>query len=457
MLPNTLIADLNGKIVIMLEAGQSDMPLMQYFLHYGIEVKIKNVNYLSSAGVFGNFVYQHEIEQLPPNYFADHHDVNEFLITGEGYISTSKNTDNASSVTSELQLLMHYCKTKIVMVTGSFGKQTTTALISEIMELSGFKVFRRERHKKTVLSGLEDDFDYIVMDVTLDEIQHNDISSAALVITNLSPYPFNPDIKFMDLVNRIVAHLNNNRHQMLVLNDDNYFCKVIDKKTTLNPCCFSYKRSDRSYVTFLNGKLSLGDEEIIDISKEGENLSVYGNRNLECYLAAVAAVSLLYPAISNQTIKESILNFKGAEGHMEFVGYSRGRKYINNLYSTSPSQTVAALSALKQDVILITGGIEKNINFKALGMEIVYFCKVLILVGKASTDIKRAVEGYHHYHKDHLPIFKVADVKKAVQLANHLSAKGDMVLLSYSSHDSGNKYPFLDQRSEFVEAISSLV
>ena len=457
MLPNTLIADLNGKIVIMLEAGQSDMPLMQYFLQYGIEVKVKNINYLSSGGVFGNFIYQHEIEQLPPNYFTDHHDVNEILISGEGYASSPKEPDNASSVTTELQLLLQYCKSKVVMVTGSFGKQTTTALISEIMERSGFNVFRRERHKKTVLCSLEDDFDYLVMDVTLDEVQHNEISSAALVITNLSPYPFNPNIKFIDLVNRIVAHLNSNRHQMLVLNDDNYFCKIIDKKTTLTPCCFSYKRSDRSYVTFLNGKLSLGNEAIIDNSKEGESFSMYGNRNLECYLAAVAAVSLLYPDVNNQIIKESVLNFKGADGHMEFVGFRRGRKYFNNLYSTSPAQTVAALTTLKENVILITGGIEKNINFKALAMEIVYFCKVLILVGKASTEIKRAVESYHHYHKDHLPIFKVANVTKAVQLANHLSTKGDMVLLSYSSHDSGNKYPFLDQRSEFVAAISSLV
>lgn len=457
MMPNTLIADLTGKIVIILEAGQADMPLMKYFLQHGIEVKIKNINYLSNSGTFGKFVFQHTIEQLPPDYFTNHYNDNEFLISGEGVIAKPNEPDNACSVTTELQLLMHYCKAKVIMVTGSFGKQTTTALLREILEETGFNVYRRERHHKTVLSCLEENFDYILIDVTFDELQNNRIGSAVLVITNLSPYPFNPNIKFMDLVNRIISDINNNRHQAVVLNEDNYFCKVIDKKTTLNPCCFSYKRSDRAYVTFLKGKLSLGNQEVIDINKEEESLRLYGNRNLECYLAAVAVFSVLCPDVDNQSIKESVLKFNGAEGHMEFVGIGRGRKYFNNLYSTSPAQTVAALTALKNNVILITGGIDKNLNFKALGMEIVYFCKVVILVGKASTEIKRAVESYHHYHKDHLPIFKVADVTKAVQLANHLSIKGDMVLLSFSSPDAGNKYPFLDQRSEFVDAISNLV
>ncbi len=438
---NSKIKEFCGKSVDVIGMGVSNLPFIKLLCENNAKVTVldKNVNLDKSllSGFDVNYV-------LGDDYLE--HLKSEIIIRTPGLNRFNKKLvmaeNNGSIITSEMELFFEVCPTKIIAITGSEGKTTTSTLITKMLEDANYKVHLGGNIGKPLLCDVPfmNENDISVVELSSFQLMSMKQSPNIAVITNLTP-------NHLDMHSSMdeyrVAKENIFKYQtendVLITNfDDEITAKYISKGKTLG---FSDEKGDAFYK---NGEVYINDEPFLEIS----DIRIVGKHNVSNYMAAILATLGL---VSRENVINVAKTFAGVEHRIEFVRELDGVKYYNDSIGTSPTRTIAGLNAFDQKVILIAGGYDKKIPFEPLAPVISEKVKTLILVGDTSDKIEKAVREFD----GELDIIKCDDFLCAVNTSRKVSKEGDVVLLSPSCAAFDLFKNFAERGKKFKEIVNN--
>lgn len=344
---------------------------------------------------------------------------------------------------------------KIIAVTGSNGKTTTSNMIAGIFEaashhrvLKGKYYFTgNDRRMSQILSEIENATaeDFLITEVSNRQLRINPEKSPDIgVITNITPNHLNEYDSWEDYRNAKLSLLKyQSEEQVAVLNYDDKESRNIIEHEEKNVFGFSLKDQLHAgaYLRGENLVVRHGDKEEV-ICKKGD-VKILGDHNIANALAASAAAFLAH--IPANIISEAIGQFAGVPQRLELVQEIQGRKFYNDTSSTTPESTVAALMAFLSPVILIMGGNSKGGDYEELNELLKTRTKKLILI---KSPLAKLVHGEAEV---------VDNLKQAVDTAWEASEKGDSIILSpggeYFCYFQ-DKMPSYKNYRTFVERLS---
>lgn len=428
---------LRGQRICMLGVGRSNTPLIKTFLSKGAEVCACDRRTREQLGSVAE-----EIEsagarlQLGEDYLKKLDFDVIFRTPGIRYTLPALEAARANGValTSEMEVFFDVCPCKIIAVTGSDGKTTTTTLISEILQREGRRVHLGGNIGRPLLPEIENihEDDVAVVELSSFQLISMRRSPDIAVITNISPNHLDMH-KDMDEYVHAKEHifLHQNGFSRTVLNLDNAITAPMMKE--VRGQCLGFSRSkplhfgcytdDSGVVWMCFGEKK---QRVLHIN----DILIPGSHNVENYMAATAAV---WGMAKSETILSVARSFTGVEHRIELVRELDGVRYYNDSIATTPTRTMAGLRSFSQKVILIAGGYDKHIPFDVLGPAIVQNVKCLILMGATADKIEAVVkrtESEAAAAAAALPIVRVSSLDEAVQAAHAQAEAGDVILLS---------------------------
>ena len=335
-----------------------------------------------------------------------------------------------SIVTSEMELFFSLCPCKIIAVTGSDGKTTTTTIISELLKAQGYTVHLGGNIGKPLLCELPHmrAGDIVVLELSSFQLHSMVCRPDVAVITNLTPNHLDKHKDFQDYIDaKRSVFERQNPDDLLVLN--------LDDEHSAYYACFAKSRvryfsaSDEvaSGAVCENGVIYRVLDGIRREVMRADEIRIPGAHNVLNYLAAFAATDGL---VSEEVCRSVAMNFGGVEHRLEQVRVLNGVTYINDSIASSPTRTIAGLRAMKTKPIVIVGGYDKHIPFDPLGDELCLRAKHVILCGATADKIREAIVSSPNYPGCGLTYEMTDDFADAVHRAASEAKEGDIVLLS---------------------------
>ena len=359
-------------------------------------------------------------------------------------------------VTTEIEMLMKMCPCKIVGVTGSDGKTTTTSLIYDILTSAGYHTFLGGNIGTPLFTKLEEikPEDIVVLELSSFQLMGMEVSPDIAVITNITPNHLNIHKDYEEYIEakkNIFKYQNENG--IVILNYDN----EITRKC---------KEEAKGKVIFFSGKQKLDNGFIVDnkVIKECEDkirkhilnaneVILRGEHNYENIATAIAATKTL---VDIETAVKAVKEFKPVEHRLEFVREINDVKWYNDSVSSSPTRTIAGLNSFDEDIVLIAGGYDKNLDYTPIAKPIVENVKTLILLGQTSGKIFDCVKEELENKNKELPIYMCETLEETVLLANKVAKKGQIVLFSPASASFDLFKNFADRGNQFKNLVDKL-
>ena len=367
-----------------------------------------------------------------------------------------KEENRGAIVTTEIEMLMKMAPCKIVGVTGSDGKTTTTSLIYSILKKAGYNAYLGGNIGTPLFTKLSEikPEDIIVLELSSFQLMGMEVSPDIAVITNITPNHLNIH---KDYEEYIEAKKNIFRYQdengILVLNYDNEITRNCEKEANGKVIFFSHKEKlDNGFI--VDGKvIKECEDRIRKHILNGDDSILRGTHNLENMATAIAATKTFVPI---ETAVNAIKGFKPVEHRIEFVREIDGVKWYNDSASSSPTRTLSGLNAFDEDIILIAGGYDKNLDYEPLAKPIVDKVKSLILIGQTAGKIFEVVKKELENQNKDMPIYMCDTLEQTVQLAKKVSKSGNVVLFSPASASFDMFKDFADRGIKFKKLVNNI-
>lgn len=355
-------------------------------------------------------------------------------------------------IISDIELSYRNLKTdKVIAVTGTNGKTTTTTIIGDILKriAKTYVVGNIGRGILEITSEAKAD-DYVVIEASSFQLEDTiDFKAHIALLTYVTSDHLDWHKTTKNYVDaKFKIFKNQDENDFAILNyEDKELAKEYDLKA--EKYYFSMEKISDKGAFVQDGKIYFNDgkniEEILDV----RDIKIPGDHNIKNIMAAIIACKLLN--IDLDIIKNSITSFTGVEHRIEFVRELRGVKYYNDSKGTNPDSTEVAVAAMDGDVILIAGGYDKGADFDDLIEKSKDKIKTAILFGQTAEKISNSCK------KNDLEFYITKDLNKAVELAEKLSSEGDDVLLSpaCASWDMYSDYEVRGQH--FKDLVKELV
>ncbi|MGE5395934.1 MAG: UDP-N-acetylmuramoyl-L-alanine--D-glutamate ligase [Chitinophagales bacterium] len=325
---------------------------------------------------------------------------------------------------------------KLIAVTGTNGKTTTTALLAEILKEAGHKSCAVGNIGVPLVS-MVDKYDEGILAVEMSSFQLETIKAfhpVAAGIINITPDHLDRHYNMENYAaTKARVYENMSASEYIILNKNDPWLKG------LNPGCrtlyFSTEDILEQGMWVENGTIMLGIEGTKITVCPVSSLSLRGKHNLENILTAVGLAGSV--GVPPEAIRRTLQTFKGVRHRLEEVRELDGVLYINDSKGTNPESTMRALESFSEPIVLIAGGRNKGSDFTQLASMISRKVKALVLVGEAKSIIREKVLG-----QGFSPIVETEDFAHAVKAARELAESGDVVLLSpaCASWDMFNNY-----------------
>lgn len=455
---HTYIESIKSKRIGVVGVGVSNMPLIVKLLENGCDVtacdkrteEAMGEDYTKLSALGAKFM-------LGEDYLEDLDFDIVFRTPGlmpfDGHLETVR--QNGGIVTSEMEVFFALCPCRIIAVTGSDGKTTTTTIISELLKAQGYTVHLGGNIGRPLLCDVDrmSESDFAVLELSSFQLHSMNCRPDVAVITNISPNHLDKHKDYQDYIDaKSAIFLNQDSNCRLVLNHENEYSEYYRKQAKSTVAYFSrafkpengvYSDADNIY------RVKDGIEEAV---MKIDDIKLPGTHNLENYMAAFAATEGL---VSNETCVSVAKTFNGVEHRLERVREKDGVIYINDSIGTSPSRTAAGLHALKVKPILIAGGYDKHIPFDSLGDEICQNVKALYLTGATADKISAAVKASKFYTDDFKMVI-MDDFKETVLAASNAAESGDIVLLSPACAAFDKFKNFMERGKYFKQIVMEL-
>ena len=371
-------------------------------------------------------------------------------------IELQKEAERGAIVTTEVEMLMEMCPCKIVGVTGSDGKTTTTSLINAILKKAGYKTFLGGNIGTPLFTKLPEmePNDIVVLELSSFQLMNMHISPDIAIITNITPNHLNIHKDYQEYIDaKKCIFKNQNEKGILILNYDNDITRECAKEANGNVVFFSSKvKLDNGFIVDGNIIKECNDKVRKHILNTDE-IILRGNHNFQNIATALAATKTLVDTdIAVQAIKE----FKPVEHRIEFVKEIDGVKWYNDSASSSPTRTISGINAFKENIILIAGGYDKNLEYEPLAKPVVDKVSTLILIGQTAEKIYDVVKNESEKENKKINIYMCDTLEQTIEIAKKSAKKGDVVLFSPASASFDMFKNFADRGHKFKDLVNKI-
>lgn len=352
-------------------------------------------------------------------------------------------------LSSEIEFASEFTDAKIIAITGSNGKTTTTSLIYHILKNDDLKVGLGGNIGKSFAKQVADEnFDYYVLEVSsfqLDDIQN--FRPYISLLLNLSQDhldQYNYNYEEYALAKFRITENQENDNFFIYNKDDEMSMNLLEKleiKAKMIPFSLKEKLKEGGYLTEDKMTIKLDGE----FSMKIDELALVGNHNIANSLAASIAGKIL--KISNESIRNSLTTFQAVEHRLEQVAEINGVKFINDSKATNVNATYYALESMKQPTVWIVGGVDKGNDYTEIEALVKRKVKAIVCLG---IDNQKILD----FFKDKKElIYSTSSMEEAVKISKSLAKSGDTVLLSpcCASFDLFDNYK--DRGSKFKKEV----
>lgn len=357
------------------------------------------------------------------------------------------------SIIDELEFAARYSHGKIIAITGTNGKTTTSLMTYHLLKKGGLDVGLAGNVGKSWAAQLvEGDHDWWVLEVSSFQIDGlRDLRPKVAIITNITPdhldrYGYSFDNYIQSKMN-LFKNMDGKGHMIYFGEDENINKNISDLRSKSQGHEISLKRMTPNGAYFDQREVKLDSERGV-FTVPLEEIALKGDHNMINVMCALSAALIV--GADEILLKEGLKDFKNAAHRMERVEELGGVVFVNDSKGTNVEATAYALASFKEPLIWIAGGVDKGNDYTRLYPWIEDHVKILVCLGKNNEKLKAAFGNLIE------EIVETQDIKEAVQLAYEKGASGDVVLLSpaCASFDLFKNYE--DRGDQFKAAVRNL-
>ena len=360
-------------------------------------------------------------------------------------------------VTTEIEQLMKMAPCKIIGITGSDGKTTTTTLTYEILKNAGYNTHLGGNIGIPLFTKLNEiqPNDIIVLELSSFQLMEMDISPDIAAITNITPNHLNIHKDYDEYIDAKKNIFKNQKEDsILVLNADNEITNSCKSESKGKVILFSSsEKLDNGFIV---------DDGIIKECNDGIRKHIIATKDLKLkgihnFQNVCTALALTKTLVDTEKAAEIIKDFSGVHHRLEYVRTIDGVEWYNDSASTSPTRGISALNSFPdKEIVLIAGGADKNLDYTPIGKPIVDKVKSLILIGQTATKIYDAVKKELELQNKGLDIHMCETFKQSLELAKRISKPGQVVLFSPASTSFDMFKDMYDRGNQFKEEVNKL-
>ena len=416
------------KRIVILGAGESGAGAAVLAKKEGFDVFVSDMSKINDK--YKKILDDHNIE------WEEGHHTEEKILNASEIIKSpgipkeapmiKKVMEKGIHIISEIEFASRYTTSKMVCITGSNGKTTTTSLIYHIFKEAGYDAgLAGNIGKSLALQVAEDPHEYYIIELSSFQLDNMyDFHANIAILLNITPdhldrYDFCMQ-NYVDAKMRIIQN-QTEKDSFIYWNDDPIIKKELEKydiKAIVFP--FSELKENGSIGYIEEGKYII--EKPTPFNMEQEELSLSGKHNIYNSLAAGIATNIA--GIKKEVIRKSLSDFPGVEHRLEKVTKVGGVQYINDSKATNVDACWYALESMKTPTILIVGGKDKGNDYDAIKPLVKEKCVGLVYLG---ADNKKLHDNFDNMG---IPVRDTHSMKECVQACYEMAKPGDTVLLS---------------------------
>lgn len=442
-----------SKKIVVLGAGESGI---------GAAILAKKQNYQVFVSDFGEIIlaYKNELEAFNIDFEEKKHSYDKILdsdvvIKSPGIPDTAevilKLKEKQIPVISEIEFAAKFTKAKMICITGSNGKTTTTLLTYEIFKNAGYNVGLGGNVGQSFAKQVaQNDYDFYVLELSsfqLDDM--HEFKADTAVLLNITPDHMDRyDNDFLKYVNsKLRITQNQTKDDDFIYNiDDEAIMQNMPLNINSNKIPFSIK------VELQNGGMFQEDNIIVkndnkEFIMSTSELSLKGKHNI--YNSMAAAMAAMANDIKNPVIRKTLSSFDGVEHRLEKFLTLRGIHFINDSKATNVNSVWYALEAIETPIVLIMGGVDKGNDYSILKHLVREKVKAIVAMGLNNEKI---IENFGKI----VQILESNEVNDAVLKAYKLADENETVLLSPACASFDLFKNYIDRGEKFKEAVRNL-
>ena len=329
-------------------------------------------------------------------------------------------------IISEIEFAGRYTNAKMICITGSNGKTTTTSLIYHIFKNAGYNVgLAGNIGRSLALQVAEENYDYYVIELSSFQLDNMyQFRANIAVLLNITPDHldrYNNNMQnYVDAKMRILQN-QTEEDAFVYWADDPIIQRELNKYGIKAQICpFSIIRKEGMIGYVADGEYVINTP--IAFNMEQEELSLTGKHNL--YNSLAAGISAKIANVKNEVLRQSLSDFEGVEHRLEKVARVRGVEYINDSKATNVDACWYALESMTTPTILIIGGKDKGNDYTAITDLVKKKCVGLVYLGADNTMLHQFFDGFG------IPTVDTHSMKDCVEACYKMAKPGDTVLLS---------------------------
>lgn len=452
--------ELKNKKIAIIGLGVSNSPLIDYMQNLGTKIEVfdKREEEKIDKDILNKIKEYKTEKHFGVNYLSNLKDFDIIFKSPScrpDLPEIEAEVKRGAKLTSEIELVLELSPCKIIAVTGSDGKTTTTSLIYEILKNS-YKVFLGGNIGTPLFIRINEmqPEDIVVLELSSFQLMTMKKCPDIAVITNVTPNHLDIHKSYEEYIEAKANIFRNQKESdKLILNYDNEITRNFAKRAKGKVTFFSSKEKLENGVIY--------NDETIKISEDGlrrhilklRDTKLRGVHNAENICAAIAATKDL---VDIETQVKAIVNFAGVKHRLEFVREINGSKWYNDSIASSPTRTIAGLNSFDEEIVLITGGYDKHLDYEPIAKPIVDKVKTLILMGQTAEKILGVVKKEQAEQNKTIEIYKVENLEQAVKRAEEHSKPNQIVLFSPASASFDMFKNFEERGNKFKELVKKI-
>ena len=330
-------------------------------------------------------------------------------------------------IINELEFAARYTNAKMICITGSNGKTTTTSLVYHILKNANYNVGLAGNIGRSLALQIAEgaDYEYYVIELSSFQLDNMyDFHANIAVLLNITPDHLdryeNDMQKYTDSKMRILRNQDANDAFIYWADDPIIKTELHKYGIKAQQCPFSIVSKNGMIGYIENGTYTL--ETPMPFNMEQESLALSGKHNMYNSLAAGIATRLA--GVSNEKLRESLASFEGVEHRLEKVATVGGVQYINDSKATNVDACWYALESMTTPTILIIGGKDKGNDYEAIRELVQKKCVALVFLGADNTKLK------DFFGPMNIRTFDTHSMKECIEACTSVAQPGDTVLLS---------------------------
>jgi UDP-N-acetylmuramoylalanine--D-glutamate ligase len=361
--------------------------------------------------------------------------------------------EQSTPIISEIEFAARYTDAKMICITGSNGKTTTTSLIFDMLRRAGLDVgLAGNIGNSLALQVAQEDHAYYVIELSSFQLDNcYDFKADIAILLNITPDHLDRyDHQFQNYVDAKFRITRNQTEKdaFIYWSED----PVIDREIArIQPQATLYPfGTNEPNVAYTDGSHLVvnANSSVAPLRVPLEELNLKGKHNRLNSMAAGLAAQILN--IHNDVIRESLQQFAGVDHRLQYIATIRGVRYINDSKATNVNSCWYALESMTTPTVLILGGTDKGNDYSEIDQLVLAKCHTLIFMGKDNTKLIR------HFEALGVNYISTNTLQDAVQSAYQAAREGDTVLLSpcCASFDLFKNYE--DRGFQFMNAVRNL-